>query len=91
MAVVDFTEDLVLPAQSERETRVSGFPEGSWLNFISWSDDARHIAFTVRSPGTPRLTPAPAVQLSPVGCTESQAARAATATEQQWQLSGEVV
>ena len=51
MAVVDFTDDLVLPASSEREVRISGYPEGSWLNLIAWSEDSKHIAFTIRSPG----------------------------------------
>lgn len=51
MAVVDFTDDLILPAPAEREVQITGYPEGSWLNFISWSQDAKHIAFTIRSPG----------------------------------------
>lgn len=51
MALVDFTESLVLPAPREQETRIHGYPENSHLNFVSWSDDSKYIAFTVRSPG----------------------------------------
>jgi len=51
MRLVEFTDDLVLPAGSERETQIEGYPAGSWVNFISWSDDSKHVAFTIRSPG----------------------------------------
>ena len=51
MALVDFTETLVLPAAREQETKIRGYPEGSHINFVSWSDDSTHIAFTIRSPG----------------------------------------
>lgn len=57
MALVDFTDELVLPASREQETRIHGYPEGSLLNFVSWSDDSRHIAFTIRSAGA---SPSPA-------------------------------
>lgn len=53
MALVDFTESLVLPAPREQETKVHGYPEGSHINFVSWSDDSKFIAFTIRSPGEP--------------------------------------
>ena len=73
MALVDFTDDLVLPAPREREIRVQGYPEGSQLNFVSWSDDSKHIAFTVRSAGQspclPPVTPQPNLD----SCLQSQA------------------
>ena len=52
MGVVDFSDDLVLPAPSETEVKIHGFPEGSWINLISWSDDSKYITFTTRSGGT---------------------------------------
>ena len=51
LALVDMTDDLMMPASREKETPVTGFPEGSWLNYVLWSDDSKHLAFTVRSPG----------------------------------------
>ena len=30
---------------------MSGYPEGSWVNLVSWSRDSRHVAFAIRSPG----------------------------------------
>lgn len=33
--------------------QVSGYPEGSWVNLVSWSRDSRHVAFAIRSPGAP--------------------------------------
>ncbi len=51
LALVDMTDDLVVPAPQEKETYVTGFPEGSWLNYVLWSDDSKHLAFTVRSSG----------------------------------------
>eukprot|EP00884_Botryococcus_braunii_P016557 jgi/Botrbrau1/3585/Bobra.0078s0037.1 len=53
MALVDMTEDLVLPASASLETPITGYPEGFWINLVSWSRDSRHITFTVRSPGGP--------------------------------------
>ncbi|KAK9816189.1 hypothetical protein WJX74_001254 [Apatococcus lobatus] len=50
LALVDMTDDLLVPAPSEKETRITGYPEGSWLNYVVWSDDSRHLAFTIRSP-----------------------------------------
>ena len=49
--LVDMTDDLVLPAPREATTPITGYPEGFWLNLVSWSPDGKHIAFTVRSPG----------------------------------------
>ena len=51
MAIVDFTDGIVLPAPSRLETPISGYPEGFWINLVTWSPDSRHIAFTLRSPG----------------------------------------
>ncbi len=51
MRLVEFTDDLVVPASGDREVTIKGYPPGSWLNFISWSDDSKHVAFTIRSPG----------------------------------------
>ncbi|KAJ3683048.1 hypothetical protein LUZ60_013275 [Juncus effusus] len=31
------------------EIEVHGFPEGSKLNFVTWSRDGRHLSFTIRS------------------------------------------
>lgn len=49
VAIVPSTE--TVPAPEEKLTRVTGYPEGSWLNYVAWSPDSRHISFTVRSPG----------------------------------------
>ena len=49
--LVNMTDDLVLPAPREATTPITGYPEGFWLNLVSWSQDGKHIAFTVRSPG----------------------------------------
>ena len=51
LVLVDMTDDLVLPAPREATTPITGYPEGLWLNLVSWSQDGKHIAFTVRSPG----------------------------------------
>lgn len=47
------TDDLVIPAPASLETRVHGVPEGCWYNFVQWSDDSKHISFTLRSAGWP--------------------------------------
>ncbi len=51
LVLVDMTDDLVLPAPREATTPITGYPEGLWINLVSWSQDGKHIAFTVRSPG----------------------------------------
>ena len=51
MAVVDMTDDLVIPAPASLETRIHGVPEGYWYNFVQWSDDSKHLSFTLRSSG----------------------------------------
>ncbi|KAK9835947.1 hypothetical protein WJX81_000393 [Elliptochloris bilobata] len=51
LALVDFTPDLVVPAPATLQTPVRGYPEGAWLNLVSWSRDSRHVSFTIRSPG----------------------------------------
>lgn len=53
LSIVQMTDDLILPAPMERTTPITGYPEGLWINLVSWSQDGRHIAFTVRSPGKP--------------------------------------
>lgn len=51
LTIVDMTDDLVLPAPRDATTPITGYPEGFWINLVSWSPDGKHIAFTVRSPG----------------------------------------
>lgn len=51
MAVVDMTDDLMIPAPASLETRIHGVPEGYWYNFVQWSDDSKHLSFTLRSSG----------------------------------------
>ena len=51
LSLVNMTNDLVLPAPREATTPITGYPEGFWINLVSWSQDGKHIAFTVRSPG----------------------------------------
>lgn len=51
LALVNTTDDLVVPAPKSQETPITGYPEGFWINLVSWSDDSKHIAFTIRSPG----------------------------------------
>lgn len=45
------TDDLMIPAPASLETRIHGVPEGCWYNFVQWSDDSKHISFTIRSAG----------------------------------------
>ena len=52
IAVVTMTDDLMIPAPASLETRIHGVPEGCWYNFVQWSDDSKHISFTIRSAGT---------------------------------------
>lgn len=58
VAVVAMTDDLVIPAPASLETRVHGVPEGCWYNFVQWSDDSKHISFTLRSAGQRPSLPA---------------------------------
>ncbi|KAG1675325.1 hypothetical protein FOA52_015999 [Chlamydomonas sp. UWO 241] len=51
MAIVD--SKMVVPAPPEATRPLVGYPKGSWLNYVSWSPDSKHIAFSVRSPGGP--------------------------------------
>ncbi|PNW80332.1 hypothetical protein CHLRE_07g313122v5 [Chlamydomonas reinhardtii] len=51
ISIVPSTE--VVPAAADRCRHVTGYPPGSWLNYVSWSPDGTKIAFTVRSPGGP--------------------------------------
>jgi hypothetical protein len=41
----------IVPADTQHTTPITGYPEGAWLNYVSWSPDGRHITFTTRSPG----------------------------------------
>ncbi|GFH17947.1 uncharacterized protein HaLaN_14673 [Haematococcus lacustris] len=38
----------VVPAPDSKCKHVTGYPAGSWLNYVSWSPDSRLLAFTVR-------------------------------------------
>ena len=51
LGLLDLTDTVMLPAPAHEETRITGYPEGRWLNYVTWSKDSRHIAFAVRSPG----------------------------------------
>jgi hypothetical protein len=46
--------DVTVPAAPEDTTPITGYPDGSWINFASWSPDGLHITFTTRSPGQVR-------------------------------------
>ncbi|BDA47831.1 probable glutamyl endopeptidase, chloroplastic [Coccomyxa sp. Obi] len=63
LSIVQMTDDLILPAPMERTTPITGYPEGLWINLVSWSQDGRHIAFTVRSPGGPSDPPRQPLEL----------------------------
>lgn len=43
--------DTLVPAAPEDTTPITGYPEGSWINYTSWSPDGTYITFTTRSPG----------------------------------------
>jgi hypothetical protein len=43
--------DVLVPAPAEAMMDVTGYPEGAWLNYVTWSPDGSYIAFTTRSPG----------------------------------------
>ncbi|KAG2450262.1 hypothetical protein HYH02_004773 [Chlamydomonas schloesseri] len=51
ISIVPSTE--VVPAPADKCHHITGYPPGSWLNYVSWSPDGSKIAFTVRSPGGP--------------------------------------
>ncbi|KAK9805982.1 hypothetical protein WJX73_010840 [Symbiochloris irregularis] len=51
LGISDLTDTTVLPAPQDQETRITGYPAGFWLSYVTWSEDSRHIAFAVRSPG----------------------------------------
>ena len=51
LSLVPMSDALVLPAPEQDTTPVAGYPPGMWVNLVSWSQDGRHVAFTVRSPG----------------------------------------
>ena len=51
LSLAQMTDSLVLPAPLEATLPITGFPQGMWINLVSWAQDGRHIAFTVRSPG----------------------------------------
>eukprot|EP00798_Chlamydomonas_sp_ICE-L_P008108 gene8108-1354_t len=38
-----------VPAPAEVTRPIIGFPEGSWLNYVSWSPCGKYISFTVRT------------------------------------------
>lgn len=43
--------DTLVPAAPEDTIPITGYPEGSWINYASWSPDGTYITFTTRSPG----------------------------------------
>ena len=51
LSLVDMDDQLLLPAPEDRETPISGYPPGFWLNYVTFSRDSQHVAFAVRSPG----------------------------------------
>lgn len=56
VAIPQFTDDTTVPSKQSEQLPVSGLPEDSLVSFVSWSQDARRVAFTVRSAGaTPPL------------------------------------
>lgn len=60
LGLSDLTDTTVLPAPQHQETRISGYPAGFWLNYVTWSKDSQHIAFAVRSPGAATVSGLPA-------------------------------
>lgn len=56
-AIAAFTDDLMLPAAQDKLNVISGIPPGMWLNYVTWSPDSKHIAFTLRSSGGPSDPP----------------------------------
>lgn len=81
MALVDMTDDLVLPAPASLETPITGYPEGFWINLVSWSEDSRHLAFTIRSPGGPGDPPRHPLELWVADVATGQARCLLTAPE----------
>ncbi|KAK9828809.1 hypothetical protein WJX72_002171 [[Myrmecia] bisecta] len=57
LALFDMTDDLVLPPPEGTQTRIHGIPEGYWINYVTWSDDSRWLAFTLRSTGAADAPP----------------------------------
>lgn len=53
----------LVPAAPEDTIPITGYPEGSWINYSSWSPDGKYITFTTRSPGGPGDPPRGPVQL----------------------------
>jgi dipeptidyl aminopeptidase/acylaminoacyl peptidase len=46
-----FTDDLVMPVAADAAHKVTGIPDGYWINYVTWSPDSKTIAFTLRSAG----------------------------------------
>eukprot|EP00879_Flechtneria_rotunda_P026301 GHRR01028036.1.p1 GENE.GHRR01028036.1~~GHRR01028036.1.p1 ORF type:complete len:835 (+),score=219.07 GHRR01028036.1:164-2668(+) len=53
----------IVPAAETDTTPITGYPAGSWINYVSWSPDGKHITFTTRSPGGPGDPPRGPLQL----------------------------
>ncbi|KAF8067166.1 hypothetical protein HT031_002213 [Scenedesmus sp. PABB004] len=55
--------DTLVPAPPSATRSITGYPEGAWLNLVSWSPDGRFVSFTTRSPGGPGDPPRGPLQL----------------------------
>lgn len=45
LALVPASE--IVPAPADKARPISGYPQGAWLNYGSWSPDGKHVSFTV--------------------------------------------
>lgn len=61
MAFVEFGK--IVPAPEKETKKVTGIPEGMWINSVSFSPKGTRIAFTIRSPGGPGDPPREASEL----------------------------
>lgn len=46
-----FTDDLSIPLDEGHGQSITGIPDGYWINYVTWSPEGTHIAFTLRSAG----------------------------------------
>ena len=60
---VPFTDDVSIPLDEGHGQPITGIPAGYWINYVTWSPEGTHIAFTLRSAGGAGDPPAGPLEL----------------------------